>query len=190
LPAHRHDLREFSDQRWQARLVIAAMPGKVEHHVLRADPPCHPHGSAQPADPIARARHRPQPTGQRAMGTQSQRRTTVYPCAQIKSCVSIIRNLYKMFVEKDMAMLEINPFCVLKDGSLKLLDAKMGFDGNAMYRHPDILALRDEVGEFGPLLVAGQDWADVALSRRSMVLLAEKTMPIVNGALPTAMVAE
>jgi succinyl-CoA synthetase beta subunit len=44
-------------------------------------------------------------------------------------------------------MLEINPFCVLKDGSLKLLDAKMSFDGNAMYRHPDIAALRDESEE-------------------------------------------
>jgi succinyl-CoA synthetase beta subunit len=46
-----------------------------------------------------------------------------------------------------MDMLEINPFCVLKDGSLKLLDAKMGFDGNALYRHPDIAALRDETEE-------------------------------------------
>ncbi len=66
---------------------------------------------------------------------------------QIKQCVSILRNLYKLFVEKDMDMLEINPFCVLKDGNLKLLDAKMGFDGNALYRHPDILALKDETEE-------------------------------------------
>jgi succinyl-CoA synthetase beta subunit len=51
------------------------------------------------------------------------------------------------FVDKDIEMLEINPFCVLKDGSLKLLDAKMGFDGNALYRHPDIAALRDETEE-------------------------------------------
>jgi succinyl-CoA synthetase beta subunit len=66
---------------------------------------------------------------------------------QIKSCVQILRNLYKMFIEKDMDMLEINPLCVLKDGSLKLLDAKMAFDGNAMYRQPDIAALRDESEE-------------------------------------------
>jgi len=44
-------------------------------------------------------------------------------------------------------MLEINPFVVLKDGNLKLLDAKMGFDGNALYRHADILALKDETEE-------------------------------------------
>ena len=46
-----------------------------------------------------------------------------------------------------MEMLEINPFVVLKDGNLKLLDAKMSFDGNAMYRQPDIAALRDETEE-------------------------------------------
>jgi hypothetical protein len=40
------------------------------------------------------------------------------------------------------------------------------------------------------LLVAGKDWADVALSRRSMILLAEKTMPAVNAAIPAALVAE
>ena len=66
---------------------------------------------------------------------------------QVKQCVQIIRNLYKMFVEKDMEMLEINPLVVLKDGTLKLLDAKMSFDGNAIYRHPDIAALRDETEE-------------------------------------------
>jgi succinyl-CoA synthetase beta subunit len=44
-------------------------------------------------------------------------------------------------------MLEINPFVVLKDGNLKLLDAKFSFDGNAIYRHPDIAALRDETEE-------------------------------------------
>lgn len=67
--------------------------------------------------------------------------------AQVKHCVAIVKNLYRMFVEKDVEMLEINPFCVLKDGSLKLLDAKVSFDGNAMYRHPDIAALRDETEE-------------------------------------------
>jgi succinyl-CoA synthetase beta subunit len=67
--------------------------------------------------------------------------------AQVKACVGILRNLYRLFVEKDMDMLEINPFGVLRDGSLRLLDAKMGFDGNALYRHPDIMALRDETEE-------------------------------------------
>ena len=66
---------------------------------------------------------------------------------QVKQCVGIVRNLYRLFIDKDMDMVEINPLCVLKDGNLKLLDAKMGFDGNAIYRHPDIAALRDETEE-------------------------------------------
>jgi succinyl-CoA synthetase beta subunit len=67
--------------------------------------------------------------------------------AQVKQCVALIRTLYKMFVERDMEMIEINPLVVLKDGNLKCLDAKMGFDGNALYRQPDIMALRDETEE-------------------------------------------
>lgn len=66
---------------------------------------------------------------------------------QVKQCVGIVKNLYRLFVDKDMDMLEINPFVVLTDGNLKLLDAKMSFDGNAMYRHADIAALRDETEE-------------------------------------------
>ncbi|RJE83757.1 ADP-forming succinate--CoA ligase subunit beta [Paracoccus onubensis] len=67
--------------------------------------------------------------------------------AQVKQCVALIRNLYRMFIEKDMEMLEINPLIVTTDGNLKCLDAKMGFDNNALYRQSDILALRDETEE-------------------------------------------
>ncbi len=66
---------------------------------------------------------------------------------QIKQCVQLITLLYKMFIEKDMDMLEINPLIVTKEGDLKCLDAKMGFDGNALYRQPDIMELRDETEE-------------------------------------------
>ncbi|GAB4390391.1 ADP-forming succinate--CoA ligase subunit beta [Albidovulum sp.] len=67
--------------------------------------------------------------------------------AQIKQCVQLVRNLYRLFVEKDMEMLEINPLIVTPEGNLKCLDAKMGFDGNALYRHPDIAELRDPTEE-------------------------------------------
>ena len=67
--------------------------------------------------------------------------------AQVKQCVSIVRAMYKLFIEKDVEMMEINPLVVMTDGNLKLLDAKVSFDGNAMYRHPDIAALRDETEE-------------------------------------------
>jgi alkanesulfonate monooxygenase SsuD/methylene tetrahydromethanopterin reductase-like flavin-dependent oxidoreductase (luciferase family) len=53
----------------------------------------------------------------------------------------------------------------------------------------EILALRDEVGDFGTLLYAGKDWADVTLGKRSMVLLAEQALPLVNGAIDREKVA-
>jgi len=66
---------------------------------------------------------------------------------QVKQCVALLRNLYRAFIEKDMEMLEINPLIVMKDGALKALDAKVGFDNNALYRQSDIMALRDETEE-------------------------------------------
>ena len=59
----------------------------------------------------------------------------------------MLTKLYQAFVETDMSLLEINPLVVTKDKKLLCLDAKVGFDGNALYRHPDIAALRDETEE-------------------------------------------
>ena len=64
-----------------------------------------------------------------------------------KQAADLANKLYTAFVSKDMAMLEINPLIVTKDGKLRCLDAKIGFDSNALYRHPDIAALRDETEE-------------------------------------------
>ena len=66
---------------------------------------------------------------------------------QIKQCVTLMGQLYKAFTEKDMEMLEINPLIVTDKGDLKVLDAKVAFDGNAIYRHADIASLRDETEE-------------------------------------------
>ena len=66
---------------------------------------------------------------------------------QIKQCVGLMGLLYKAFVEKDMEMLEINPLIVTDSGDLKVLDAKVSFDGNAIYRHNDIADLRDTTEE-------------------------------------------
>ncbi|MEN2494478.1 MAG: Succinate--CoA ligase [ADP-forming] subunit beta [Hyphomicrobiaceae bacterium hypho_1] len=62
---------------------------------------------------------------------------------QVKQCVKMIGNLYRMFTEKDMSLLEINPLVVTSQGHLTCLDGKMNFDSNALYRHPEILELRD-----------------------------------------------
>ncbi len=60
-----------------------------------------------------------------------------------KQCGKLIPTLYKAFTEKDMSLLEINPLIVTKSGDLLVLDAKVGFDPNALFRHENILEMRD-----------------------------------------------
>ena len=94
---------------------------------------------------------------------------------QIKQCVKLIGNLYRAFVEKDMSMLEINPLIVTGDGDLKCLDAKINFDSNALFRHPDVIELRD---------IEEEDPAEVEASRYDLnyVTLDGEIGCMVNGA--------
>ncbi|HEX7073852.1 MAG TPA: ADP-forming succinate--CoA ligase subunit beta [Hyphomicrobiaceae bacterium] len=62
---------------------------------------------------------------------------------QVSQCVKMVGDLYRLFIEKDMSLLEVNPLIVTKDGKLLCLDAKMNFDSNALYRHKEIVELRD-----------------------------------------------
>ncbi|MBI1648442.1 ADP-forming succinate--CoA ligase subunit beta [Hyphomicrobium sulfonivorans] len=62
---------------------------------------------------------------------------------QVGQCVKLIGDLYKLVLDKDMSMLEINPLIVTKGGELSCLDAKFSFDSNALYRHPDVMEMRD-----------------------------------------------
>ena len=64
-----------------------------------------------------------------------------------KQAAKLLGQLYAAFNAKDMAMLEINPLIVTGGGDLKVLDAKVSFDDNALYRHPDMVALRDMTEE-------------------------------------------
>ncbi|PZQ51515.1 MAG: ADP-forming succinate--CoA ligase subunit beta [Rhodovulum sulfidophilum] len=66
---------------------------------------------------------------------------------QVRQCVDLVNKLYKLFLEKDAEMVEINPLIVTTGGDLKCLDAKVGFDSNSLYRQPAIMALRDETEE-------------------------------------------
>jgi len=61
----------------------------------------------------------------------------------VEQCVALIGKLYAAFTAKDMSLLEINPLVVTKDGRLLCLDAKINFDDNSLFRHPEIAALRD-----------------------------------------------
>jgi succinyl-CoA synthetase beta subunit len=64
-----------------------------------------------------------------------------------KQAEKLIAQLYAAFVGKDMALLEINPLIVTGEGALRVLDAKVSFDDNALHRHPDVATLRDETEE-------------------------------------------
>ncbi|MCY6383417.1 ADP-forming succinate--CoA ligase subunit beta [Hoeflea prorocentri] len=72
--------------------------------------------------------------------------------------------LYKAFMDKDMSLLEVNPLIVMTNGRLRVLDAKVSFDGNALFRHDDIVALRDTTEEDEKEIEASKfDLAYVAL---------------------------
>ncbi|KEG21288.1 ADP-forming succinate--CoA ligase subunit beta [Bartonella bacilliformis] len=83
--------------------------------------------------------------------------------------------LYKAFCEKDMSLLEINPLIVMDDGRLRVLDAKVSFDNNALFRHPDILELRD---------ISEEDPKEIEASKHDLAYIALDGMIgcMVNGA--------
>ena len=81
-----------------------------------------------------------------------------------KEAAALLPQLYAAFLAKDMSMLEINPLIVTGDDHLRVLDAKVSFDSNALFRHPDIVALRDESEEDEKEIEASKfDLAYVAL---------------------------
>ena len=81
-----------------------------------------------------------------------------------KQAEAIGAKLYKAFTDTDMSMLEINPLIVTTAGQIKVLDAKISFDSNALYRHADIVALRDETEEDAKEIEASKhDLAYIAL---------------------------
>ena len=92
-----------------------------------------------------------------------------------KQCGKLVASLYELFIDKDASLIEINPLVVTKDGRLVCLDAKMAFDDNALFRHPDIAELRD---------IHEEDPAEVEASKHdlSYVKLDGNIGCMVNGA--------
>ena len=76
---------------------------------------------------------------------------------QAKQCGALVATLYKAFTAKDMDMLEINPLIVMKNGDLRVLDAKVSFDSNSLFRHPNIMELRD-ITEEDPLELKASEY--------------------------------
>ncbi|NNF96490.1 MAG: ADP-forming succinate--CoA ligase subunit beta [Halobacteria archaeon] len=75
---------------------------------------------------------------------------------QINTAVKFLQAMYQAFVELDVSLVEINPLVLTDTGALMALDAKINFDDNALFRHPDILALRDEDEENPTELMASK----------------------------------
>jgi succinyl-CoA synthetase beta subunit len=109
-----------------------------------------------------------------------------------KQAGDLAQKLYKAFTEKDMELLEINPLITTKDGKLRCLDAKMAFEGNSLYRHPDVVDLRDKTEEDEKEIEASKhDLAYISLDGNIGCMvngagLAMATMDIINlyGAFP------
>ncbi|TEU18231.1 MAG: ADP-forming succinate--CoA ligase subunit beta [Dehalococcoidia bacterium] len=76
---------------------------------------------------------------------------------QVDEATRLMTNLYKLFIDKDCSLAEINPLVVTADEKLLALDAKLNFDDNALYRHKDIQELQDKEQE-EPLEIQARDW--------------------------------
>jgi succinyl-CoA synthetase beta subunit len=76
---------------------------------------------------------------------------------QVGEVTRLMTNLYKLFIDKDCSLVEINPLIVTANEKLLALDAKLNFDDNALYRHKDIQELQDKEQE-EPLEIQARDW--------------------------------
>ncbi len=95
--------------------------------------------------------------------------------AEAKNAAKLIRNLYAMFWETDAAMVEVNPLITTPTGEVLALDAKVSFDDNALFRHPEIVALRD-LNEEDPKEI------EAAKANLSYIALDGNIACLVNGA--------
>ena len=94
---------------------------------------------------------------------------------QVRQLGSIMSGLYRLFREKDLSLIEVNPLIIDKSGNLLALDAKINADDNALFRHPDLASMRDE---------AQEDPTEVAASKHDLnyVTLDGNIGCMVNGA--------
>ena len=76
---------------------------------------------------------------------------------QVNEFARLVANLYRLFVDRDCSLAEINPLVITLDGKLLALDAKLNFDDNALYRHKELEELRDREQE-EPLEIQARDW--------------------------------
>ena len=120
------------DRMSAAPLVVASTEGGVEIEVVAAQSP--EKIVRAPIDPLA---------GLQPFQARKLARELNFESAQLKSASKLFEGLYRTFVAFDCSMVEVNPLVVTTDGQVLALDAKFNFDDNALYRHPEIAAMRD-----------------------------------------------
>src|SRR6478672_7195438 len=124
------------DRATAAPLIVASTEGGVEIETVAAKSP--EKIIREPIDPLA---------GLQSFQTRKLAKQLGFESDQIKPAAKLFSALYRTFIESDCSMVEVNPLVVTKKGEVFALDAKFNFDDNALYRHPDIAAMRDTAEE-------------------------------------------
>jgi succinyl-CoA synthetase beta subunit len=152
------------DRETAAPLIVASPEGGVEIETVAAKSP--EKILREEIDPLAGL----QPFQARKLAKQLG-----FESSQVKSAAKLFDGLYRTFVAFDCSMVEVNPLVVTTKGDVLALDAKFNFDDNALYRHPDIAALRD---------VAEEDPREVEASKHGLnyIGLDGNIACLVNGA--------
>jgi succinyl-CoA synthetase beta subunit len=120
------------DRASESFAVIASTDGGMDIEEVAAKTPERIH--TEFVDPVV---------GLQAFQIRKIARALQLDAGQSQRLDAFLRGLYRLFVEKDASLVEINPLVVTKQGELFALDGKLNFDDNALYRHPDVAALRD-----------------------------------------------
>lgn len=115
-----------------APLIVASTEGGVEIEVVAAKSP--DKIVREPIDPLA---------GLQPFQTRKLAKQLAFGQSQTKAATKLFEGLYRTFIGYDCSMVEINPLVVTTKGEVLALDAKFNFDDNALYRHPEIAAMRD-----------------------------------------------
>jgi len=124
------------DRATAAPLIVVSTEGGVEIEAVAAKAP--EKIIREPIDPLAGV----QPYQARKLASQLG-----FESSQLKNASKLFDGLYRTFIAYDSSMVEVNPLVVTNKGEVLALDAKFNFDDNALYRHPDIAAMRDVAEE-------------------------------------------
>jgi succinyl-CoA synthetase beta subunit len=145
-------------------VIVASVEGGVEIEAVAAKSP--EKILREPIDPLA---------GLQPFQTRKLAKQLGFESSQLKSASKLFEGLYRTFIAYDCSMVEVNPLVVTSSGDVLALDAKFNFDDNALYRHPDIAALRD---------IAEEDPREVEASKHGLnyIGLNGNIACLVNGA--------